>query len=135
LAGATPGGLMSYLSPAYGGSSSDRQIVERTTLCDKGDSIMADKGFNVQDIFAPYDVTINIPTFFKNKNRMSSKTVQRDRKISSKRVHIERIIGLAKTYKILKQSLNTTETKLASEIIFCCFMLCNFRPCIVPKHA
>jgi hypothetical protein len=44
----------------------DRQTCERSnllTLCDKGDSIMADKGFNVQDLFAPYDVTINIPTF------------------------------------------------------------------------
>ncbi|XP_061172021.1 uncharacterized protein LOC133181552 [Saccostrea echinata] len=138
LAGATPGGLISYLSPAYGGSTSDRQIVERSSLmnlCDKGDSIMADKGFNVQDLFAPHDVTINIPTFFKNRNQMSNKTVQRDRKISSKRVHIERLIGLAKTYKILTQALNTTETKLASEITFCCFMLCNFRRCIIPKHA
>ena len=138
LAGATPGGLVSYLSPAYGGSTSDRQIVERsrlTTLCDKGDSIMADKGFNVQDLFAPYDVTINIPTFFRNRNRMCGKNIQRDRKISSKRVHIERIIGLAKTFKILTQPLNTTETKLASEITFICFMLCNFRQCIIPKNA
>jgi hypothetical protein len=35
---------------------------------------MADKGFNVQDLFAPYDVTINIPTFFRKKNRMTGKT-------------------------------------------------------------
>jgi hypothetical protein len=34
------------------------------TLCDKEDSIMADKGSNVQDLFAPCDVTINIPIFF-----------------------------------------------------------------------
>lgn len=138
LAGATPGGLISYLSPAYGGSSSDRQIVERsnlTTVCDPGDSIMADKGFNVQDIFAPYDVAINIPTFFSKKNRMSGKAVLHDRKISSKRVHIERIIGLAKTYKILTTPMNTTETKLASEITFICFMLCNFRSCIVSSSA
>jgi hypothetical protein len=60
-------------------------------VCDKGDSIMADKGFNVQDLFAPYDVTINIPTFFRKKNRMTGKTVLKDRAISSKRVHIERI--------------------------------------------
>jgi hypothetical protein len=78
------------------------------------------KGFNVQDLFAPYDVTINIPTFFWKKNRM---TVLKDRAISSKRVHIERIIGLAKTYKILKEPLNVTETKLASEITFVCFMI------------
>lgn len=47
-----------------------RQIVERsnlTTLCDPGDSIMADKGSNVQGIFAPYDVAINIPTFLARK--------------------------------------------------------------------
>ena len=56
LVGATPGGLVSYMSNAYGGSTSDRQIVERSglpSLCDVNDSIMADKGFNVQDILAP----------------------------------------------------------------------------------
>ncbi|CAC5377339.1 unnamed protein product [Mytilus coruscus] len=138
LIGATPGGLVNYVSPAYGGSTSDRQICERSNLssiCDKGDSIMADKGFNVQDLFAPYDVSINIPTFFRKKNRMTGKTVLKDRAISSKRVHIERIIGLAKTYKILKAPLNITETKLASEITFVCFMLCNFKTCIIPETA
>jgi hypothetical protein len=43
--------------------------------------------------------------------------------------------GLAKTYKILKEPLNVTETKLASEITFVCFMLCNFKPCIIPETA
>ena len=55
---------VSYISDAYGGSTSDRQIVDRSSLkrdCDTGNSIMADKGFDVQDIFAPYDVTVNIP--------------------------------------------------------------------------
>lgn len=138
LVGATPGGLVSYMSNAYGGSTSDRQIVERSglpSLCDVNDSIMADKGFNVQDIFAPKDIQINIPTFFKKKNRMSGETVVRDRKISSKRVHIERIIGLAKTFKILVESMTATEAKLSSEIIFVCFMLCNFRTNIVPNYA
>lgn len=132
LVGASPGGLISYISPAYGGSTSDRQlqIVERsplTNICEPGDSIMSDKGFNVQDLFAPNDVKVNIPTFFKKKNRISNKTVLRDRKISSKRVHIERLIGLAKTYKILKGPLNSTQTKLASEISYVCFIMCNFR--------
>lgn len=138
LVGTTPGGLTSYVSPSYGGSTSDRQIVERsalTKMCSKTDSIMADKGFNVQDIFAPYDVHINIPTFFKKKNRMSNETVIKDRKISSKRVHVERIIGLAKTYRILTEPMAGTETKLSSEIIFSCFMLCNFRNGIVPSYA
>ena len=66
---------------------------------------------------------------------MSNETVIRDRKIASKRVHVERIIGLAKTYKILTIPMTATEAKLSSEIIFVCFMLCNFRNGIVPSYA
>lgn len=134
LAGVSPGGMCTYMSHSYGGSTSDRQIVERSSLpqiCDPGDSVMSDKGFDVQDIFAPYDVAVNIPTFFKKKNRMTGKTVLKDRKIASKRVHVERFIGLAKTYTILKSPLNNSETLLSSEIIQVCFMLCNFRSGIV----
>jgi len=45
---------VSYILDAYGGSTSDRQIGERSSLkrdCDADDSIMANKGFDVQDIF------------------------------------------------------------------------------------
>lgn len=138
LVSATPAGLISHITDSYGGSTSDRQIVERsnlTTICDPKDSLMADKGFNVQDIFAPYDVHINIPEFFLNKNRMSGESVQKDRKIASKRVHIERLIGLGKTYSILVRPMNSTETKLSTKIIFICYMLCNFRKAIVSKTA
>lgn len=139
LVGATPAGLVSYVSRAYGGSTSDRQIVERSNVllsgCEPGDSIMADKGFDVQDIFATRNVRINIPTFFRKQNKITSNTVIRDRRISSKRVHIERIIGLGKTFKILTHALNFSETKLSSDIIFTCFMLCNFRRQIVPRDA
>lgn len=46
------------------------QIVERSTLTsllEPGDQIMADKGFNVEDLMLPYHVTVNMPTFFKKK--------------------------------------------------------------------
>ena len=138
LVGSTPGGLVSYVSPAYGGAVSDRQIVECSNLpamCDPQDSVMADKGFNVQDLFAAHDVTVNIPTFFKKKNRMSGHQVLADRKISSKRVHIERIIGSMKTYKILTSPLSSSETKLFSHVINVCAMLCNFRKRIVSETA
>ena len=92
-------------------------------LCEPGNSVMADKGFNVQDLFARMDVTVNIPTFFKKRNIISGKIILRDRKVSSKHVHIERIIGLGRTYKILTNSLKSTEIKLSSHITYCCFML------------
>ena len=137
IIGITPGGLTSYIPDTHGGSASDRLLVERsnlTRICDPGDSIMCDKGFDVQDIFAPFDVAINVPTFMRKKNQLSNNEVLKDRKIASKRVHVERVIGLAKTYKILVSPMNDVETVLGSHIVFCCFMLCNMRPCIVPNN-
>lgn len=138
VVGVTPGGLTCLISQAYGGSTSDRQIIERCGLIGllaPGDHIMADKGFDVQDIFAPADVTVNIPTFFRKKNRLAGETVLKDRRIASKRVHVERVIGCAKTYRILTQPLTHTEALLASDIVFICFMLVNFRHCIIPRFA
>lgn len=136
LVGMTPGGLVSYISEVYCGSTSDRQAIERSNLpkmCDPGDEIMADKGFNVDDIFLPYHVSLNIPTFFKKKNRLSSKTVVRDRQISSKRVHIERMMSNAKAYEILCKPLPPTESSMATQVITVVFLLCNFRSCIMTK--
>lgn len=95
-------------------------IIERSNLpekCDPGNSVMADKGFSVQDLFAPHDVQVNIPAFFTKKNRLTEKQILDGRKVSSKRVHIERLIGMGKTYKILVNGLNASETKLALHII------------------
>ena len=87
------------------------------------------------NMFIPYKVGINIPTFLKKKNRTSGNSVLKDRKIARKRVHIERIIGLAKTYKILVHPMNNMESSLVSQIISVCFWLCNFRNCIVSRAA
>ncbi|KAJ8666269.1 hypothetical protein QAD02_007931 [Eretmocerus hayati] len=109
----TPGGLISYHAPAYGGSTSDRQLIERCDFlrkCQPGDVIMADKGFNVQDLFAPYS-------------------------LAKHRIHIEREIGLVKTFRILKSQLNHNYVSFASEIIGVCVMLANFKENIMaPKQ-
>jgi hypothetical protein len=49
--------------------------------------------------------------FLKKRNRMSGKTVQRDRKLCSKLVHIEQVIGLVKSFKILTLASNRTEAE------------------------
>ncbi|XP_071627298.1 uncharacterized protein [Temnothorax longispinosus] len=138
LVGATPSGLISHISPAYAGSVSDRAIVERSDLikkCDPGDSVMADRGFTVQDLFAPSQVSINIPAFLKGRTQLPGMTLLKDRKLASKRVHIERLIGLTKTYKILKTELPVCYVTVGSEIFYVCCILCNFRENIVSADA
>ena len=141
LVGCTPRGSVSYVSDAYGGSASDRQIIERSELCTQNghfspkDSIMADRGILVQDLFISKDVHVNTPTMLKGKSQLEPYEVNKDRKIASKRIHVERVIGLAKTYKILKKDLNSCYTTLGNRIIHVCFYLCNFRDSIVKKSA
>ncbi len=102
MVGCTPRGSVSYISDAYGGSASDRQIIERSTLVSSssplmpGDSIMADRGIMVQDLFASRDIFVNTPTMLKGKSQLEPEEVHKDRKVASKRIHIERVIGLAK---------------------------------------
>ena len=56
LIGITPSGVISLVSKCYEGSISDRKLVELSGLLEKlepGDDIMADKGFQIQDLLAP----------------------------------------------------------------------------------
>jgi hypothetical protein len=137
MVGISPRGVTTYVSPAVGGSASDCQIIENSVLLDgrfeRGDSIMADRGILVQDLFAGQNVTVNTPTTMRGKNQLPAATVIKDRRISSKRVHVERVIGLAKTYKILQNELDHSKTPHGGRILYVCFVLSNFRRSIVAK--
>ena len=60
---------------------------------------MADRGIMVQDLFANKDVQLNTPSMLKGKPQLDAVTVVRDRRIASKRIHIE-------TYSRIHHSLN-----------------------------
>ncbi|XP_078486372.1 LOW QUALITY PROTEIN: uncharacterized protein LOC108950665 [Ciona intestinalis] len=138
MVGISPNELVTYVSDAYGGSASDnygkiRFVFKWKISVNSGDSIMADRGILVQDLFSSLDVKVKTPTMLKGKHQLKAVDVVKDRRIASKRIHVERVIGLAKTYKILKQPFTPSLTPLGGRIIFVCFMLTNFRIGIVEK--
>jgi hypothetical protein len=104
-------------------------------MFDKNDSIMADRGIMVQDLFATQDVHVNTPTMLKGKSQLEPEDIVKDRRIASKRIHIERMIGLSKTFKILKSDLPSSKLNLGSRIVFICFAISNFRNSIVNEYA
>jgi len=101
MIGCTPRGLVSFVGDSYGGSASDRQLIERSELYtedgrfETGDSIMADRGILVQDLFSNKNVSVNTSTMLKGKTQFEPHEIVRDRRIASKRIHVERVIGLA----------------------------------------
>ena len=69
--------------------------MRNASLFDRQDSILADCGTMVQDLFSS----------MKGKNQLDPETVIKDRRIASKRIHIERVIGYANTFKILQHPI------------------------------
>lgn len=66
LIGISPSGAVTFVGQLYTGSISDREIVYHSGFLDlpfnEGDSVMADKGFTVEDLL-PLGVKLNIPPF------------------------------------------------------------------------
>ena len=103
LVGIAPSGAITFISQLYTGSISDREIVLRSGLLsqsfDDGDSVMADKGFQIQDIL-PLGVSLNIPPFLGSNPQMSAEDVIRTQQIASLRIHVERAINKTKNFRI-----------------------------------
>ena len=150
----TPLGSINFLSKAWGGRASDVHIVRESGFIDSkyhhpGDQILADRGFTLYDDFAAScSAELLTPAFTRGKKQLSAREVEISRKISSVRIHIERVIGLMKNrFTILKgllpvrcvQSLKdeTLETMLSScdKIISVCAALTNMGPSIIFKDS
>ena len=134
LIGITPSGAISFVSEANEGSISDRKLVEVSGLLDKlepGDEIMADKGFTIQDLLIPHGIRLNIPPFLQKNKQMAVEDVFLTKKIARLRVHVERVIGRVKDYKILKNTLPATMWDSLSNVVYVCCMLSNFEPPLV----
>jgi len=68
LVGINESGAVIFISEAYGGSVSDRELFEKCGIIDRlrsGDVILCDRGFLIQDLVAHIDVKVNMPAFLK----------------------------------------------------------------------
>ena len=111
LIGITPSGVMLFVSKCYEGSISDRKLVELSGLLENlepGDEIMADKGFQIQDLLAPLGVRLNVPPFLAGNTQMPESDIISTKKIAHLRIHVERAIGRMKEFLILKSTLSCT---------------------------
>ena len=72
-------------------------------MLEPGDSIMADRGFTLDDDL-PEGISLNIPPFLNGEPQPSLNNENETRKITSVRVHVERAIERVKNFKILQST-------------------------------
>ena len=113
----------------YEGSISDRDLVIASGILDKlerGDSVMADKGFQIDDLLVPPGVRLNILPFLNERQQMLPGDVWSTKSIAAVRIHVERAIGRLKEFKLLNGTVDNSLYDIFERIMFVAAMLCNF---------
>ena len=134
LVAIAPNGMISYISPVWGGKASDRKITLADGILDNlkpGDLVLADRGFTINDVLVQRQVSIDIPPASSGVTQMTKQNVLKTKRIASKRIHVERAIGRLKHFTILKQTLPVTFMPLVDDIVVVCAALCNLLPPLV----
>ena len=81
LIGITPCGAICFDSTLYTGGISDKEITRCSGILDlseAGDSVMADKGFDIGNMLQEYNVELNIPPFLENQGQFSTQDEQKN---------------------------------------------------------
>ena len=107
LIGITPHdqGSVSFISEGWGGRVSDKHLTQNSGLLDNllpGDTMLADRGFDIKESVGLYCATLVLPAFTKGKKQRSGIDVEQTRSIANVRIHVECVIGnLRQKYSFL----------------------------------
>ena len=129
LLGISPNGFVTFVCDLVPGRMSDKEVTENSGLIDllqEGDSVMADRGFLIDEYLAQKRIQLNIPPFLGGKPQLSPEEEQQTRQIASVRIHVERAIERIKNFRILKYIFaNSMANDLNKIWIICCYLV-NF---------
>ena len=103
LIGISPTGAVVFVCDLYPGSITDRELTRRCgilDMLDKGDAVMADRGFDIEEDLILRGVRLNIPPFLRGKQQLNQAELVETRRIASLRIHVERAMELPKNFHI-----------------------------------
>ena len=119
----SPSGAITFVSNLFSGAISDKELTKRSgilLLIEKGDSVMADRGFDIEEDLIFLQVRLNIPPFLRCKTQLNEKEVTETRRIASAHIHVERerAMECIKNYHIFDKHMSSSLTDLADQIFY-----------------
>ena len=145
LIGITPQGSVLFISRGWGGRASIKLLTENSglqSLLLPGDTILADRGFDIADSVGLCLATIKVPAYTKGKSQLSDIEVEQTQRITNVWIHVERVIGnLRQKYSMLQgmQPIDFVippeegEPPMLNKIIALCCALINMCTSVVPS--
>lgn len=92
LVGISPSGMFTFVSDLYSERTSDKEATKDCgilPLLEENDSVMADKGFDIENIL-PKNIPLNIPPFLRKSEHLSLEEQTETRRIAALRIYVER---------------------------------------------
>ena len=96
-----------------------------------GDCILADRGFLIEEELNTVGAYLKIPKFTKGKSQLPAKDVDESRKLSNVRIHIERVIGQLKKFRLLQNTVPISQVDLLDNAMIVICALVNLRKSVV----
>ncbi|KAH9361946.1 hypothetical protein HPB48_003645 [Haemaphysalis longicornis] len=140
LVGVAPHGYVTFVSELFtectSDRESDRECVIRSGFLERefeeGDSIMADKGFRIDDLLEDIGVKLNIPPFLR-REQFTAEETQETQDIAALRIHVERRIQRIKCNHIFDRPVPMSLAPLANQMWVVCATLSNWQPAIMQE--
>jgi len=132
--GVSPSGFITFISKAYGGKASDKQIFEESDIIKKNllepgvDAVMVDKGFRIDQVCDEIGVKIHRPPFIVKKQALTAANAKKNAEIANARVHFERIMQQLKIFRILQSKLSWSIIPFLDDIFIVIAGLVNVGP-------
>jgi hypothetical protein len=137
LGAVSPCGAFVYSSRACPARATDNAVTE---LCgflrhlEKGDMIVADKGFTVFYLLNKIQVSLHMPPFKRvGQTQFSTEEILRTSRVANLRTHVERAFERTKKYKIFDRPLQINMIDLASPLFYVCSVLTNMQMPLVNR--
>ena len=103
-------------------------------LWEKGDIVMVDRGFLIEDYLKPLGVVgLEILNFLKGRDQFTIKETVKSQQIANERIHVERMIQRLKCYHIFDRVLPINMLGSLNQIISVCDLLSNFQEPLLKK--
>ena len=132
LIGIAWNGTIIFVSPAYGGRASDKEVTLDSGLLDKCDSydmIQYDKGFDIDVDLAARNLVSDKPPGLRGVTQMSNADVEKTERIAALRIQVEQVIRQIKCFDILGNgNIPVAVLPCLDRIVRVCCAVVNLQP-------